>query len=443
LGQFSDWGALSQHLGLDLNKYNSGGEYNTCLQSVYNYLAIGYSATLAIYRPSDGNTRTMAIAMQDGGIYWSLYSGDPSSYQYGPYYMEGDVVSFSFSITWPTTPLGWLALDDQGSIYQGSIQPSSSSSSVYTFSSSSVGALPSGVSSSAVNNLRFDGTNYLITLQGLPATSLYQSTDLVIWNDWSQGLPLSNLTVKNSYFDGTRWWLILTDNSGQGQTLYYRLPTDSLWSQASGYGVPPWSAACVLSFNGMYLLGEDQTGYGSSNLWYSTDGMSFNSYAVGVDTNTYLPVSLATNGTNLLVASSNSYTYGVLYSSDGINWSPSASWDSVSGSGPNTLVGDAVPGGVLFDGTYFYASVSTASSGPYLYRSIDGTSWSSFGISGVVNGVNLEGLWYDQGVYAVFDAVAGVVKVSVDGLNFSNLPHPISDRTFIQAYPQAVILNWD
>jgi hypothetical protein len=39
--------------------------------------------------------------------------------------------------------------------------------------------------------------------------------------------------------------------------------------------------------------------------------------------------------------------------------------------------------------------------------------------------------------------VAGVVKVSVDGLNFSNLPHPISGRTFIQAYPQAVILNWD
>jgi hypothetical protein len=416
---------------------------------------------------STGGTFDSSFAGLNRATWNQIYSGvfifDPKNYSpsvftgLGP---AGYLGVYSPNATWvkyspgqqpaamsPVSNSGWIAVDNRGSIYQGSI---SSFGGGVRYAASAVGTLPTGVLGSNVINIRYDGSNYVIISQSagaLISNSIFISSDLNRWVSWGQGLQVMNgasgSVINNSYFDGTRWWLLLYDAVGGGKTLFYRRPLDSQWSLAQGAGLPPWEGDSLLLFKGLLLFGQDRSGYGGSNLWWSSDGTSFNSGAVGMNSGAYWPRALATNGTNRVVASSNWYNNSALYSSDGKNWELSSSWNSISGNGPGAVVGGAMPGAVIFDGSNFYMGVVSGNGPPFLYRSTDGNQWSSQGISGVSNSVGFQSFWYDQGVYAVFDSVVGAVKVSTDGLIFTVLPHPVLGRSFVKAYPQKVVKTWD
>ena len=145
---------------------------------------------------------------------------------------------------------------------------------------------------------------------------------------------------------------------------------------------------------------------------------------------TYQMMSLATNGSNLVVAAAPGYTADTLTSTDGITWTPTG-----------FSFGSGTPNQLTFDGTYFYLGMSGAA--PFLYRSTDGNTWDSTGISGVSGNVPYGSLWYNQGRYMLFDSTAGTVEKSSNGLTFSTLLHPnaAGGRTFRRAFPNAVITN--
>ncbi len=347
--------------------------------------------------------------------------------------------TLSISI-WSMPSASWIAVDDVGSIY--GLDSSGLSGAT------AIGALPVGVDPvsfvgpTAFSRIRYDGLNYLLTTRTNASNdlqnSIYISNDLNTWTSWNQGLRGSNQNINNLYFDGTKWWLILSDVMGSGGTLYYRSPTAAAWTLASGSGRPAWTGLSMVTFNGLWLFGSDRSGWpGVTNLAYSSNGLSFNSQAIGMGTQ-YQMASLATNGSNLVVAAAPGYTADTLTSSSGINWSP-AGFDFGSG----------VPGSVVFDGTYFYLGMS--GSAPYLYRSTDGVSWVSLdslasnGSSGILGDIPIGSLWYYSSQYMVYDSTAGAVESSSDGLNFSPLSHPqsASGRKFKRVYPNAVILNSD
>jgi hypothetical protein len=347
----------------------------------------------------------------------------------------------------PNSLNNWIAVDDQGLIYQGSIQASSG----VVFSSIAVGSLPSGVLpiGSHILNLLYDGTHYLLTLGSFgpgaaaASNSLFISSDLSHWNSWTTGITASS-RITSSYFDGTKWWITLYDYTGTGQSLYYRSPLDTQWTQAQGGGLAPWSGLSIILFQGLHFFGQFRAGYVGSCLWYSSNGINFNS-DTGTNGNT-LSInmnaisSMSTNGSNIMIGSSYYGSPSMFYSTDGLNWNSSSLWDSVPAGGPTS---GGNPSALIYDGTYFYSGVDNVGSPPYLFRSTDGNSWSSQGISGLSHSITLKALWYSQGVYAAFDSVDGVVKVSTDGLSFSTLQHPVLGRSFIMAYPQRVLTNWN